>query len=150
MQNFYILHCLRFLILLLVISPTVKYFWVQANVQQVFLEEHNNALLYLFPSQPRPRGGGGGGGSAYQWFFAVAHLVVSSLSISIILSSSTLFFSLQVLIMKMLDHPNIVNLVEVIDDPNTDHFYMGMFYSFLYFHFKMCYILQYFHKDMNI
>lgn len=28
--------------------------------------------------------------------------------------------------MKMLEHPNIVNLVEVIDDPNTDHFYMGM------------------------
>ena len=103
-----------------------------------------------FPPNHAPAGGVGGGGSAYQWFFAVAHLVVSSLSISIILSSSTLFFSLQVLIMKMLDHPNIVNLVEVIDDPNTDHFYMGMFYSFLYFHFKMCYILQYFHKDMNI
>lgn len=28
--------------------------------------------------------------------------------------------------MKMLEHPNIVNLVEVIDDPNTDRFYMGM------------------------
>jgi hypothetical protein len=28
--------------------------------------------------------------------------------------------------MKMLNHPNIVNLIEVIDDPNTDHFYMGM------------------------
>lgn len=28
----------------------------------------------------------------------------------------------------MLNHPNIVNLVEVIDDPNTDHFYMGMNY----------------------
>ncbi|RRT77369.1 hypothetical protein BHE74_00007555 [Ensete ventricosum] len=35
-------------------------------------------------------------------------------------------FSLQVAIMKMLDHPNIVNLVEVIDDPDTDHFYMGI------------------------
>lgn len=33
---------------------------------------------------------------------------------------------LQVLIMKMLNHPNIVNLFEVIDDPNTDHFYMGI------------------------
>lgn len=84
-------------------------------------------LLHLFPSQ-RP---GGGGVVAYQWLIAVAHVVVSSLSISIILNSSTLFFSLQVLIMKMLDHPNIVNLVEVIDDPNTDHFYMGMFYSSL-------------------
>ncbi len=27
--------------------------------------------------------------------------------------------------MKILDHPNIVNLIEVIDDPDTDHFYMG-------------------------
>ncbi|KAJ9698151.1 hypothetical protein PVL29_007305 [Vitis rotundifolia] len=30
----------------------------------------------------------------------------------------------EVLIMKMLNHPNIVNLIEVIDDPSTDHFYM--------------------------
>ncbi|KAI3995168.1 hypothetical protein MKX01_031970 [Papaver californicum] len=30
----------------------------------------------------------------------------------------------EVLIMKMLEHPNIVNLVEVIDDPNMDNFYM--------------------------
>lgn len=28
--------------------------------------------------------------------------------------------------MKMLCHPNIVNLVEVIDDPETDNFYMGI------------------------
>ncbi|CAN1837541.1 Serine/threonine-protein kinase GRIK2 [Linum perenne] len=34
----------------------------------------------------------------------------------------------EVLIMKMLQHPNIVNLVEVIDDPNTDHFYMVLEY----------------------
>ncbi|GKB01188.1 serine/threonine-protein kinase GRIK2 isoform X1 [Tanacetum coccineum] len=34
----------------------------------------------------------------------------------------------EVLIMKMLDHPNIVNLVEVIDDPNTDNFYMVLEY----------------------
>lgn len=32
----------------------------------------------------------------------------------------------QVSIMKMLCHPNIVNLIEVIDDPETDHFYMGI------------------------
>ena len=31
----------------------------------------------------------------------------------------------QVLIMKVVSHPNIVNLIEVIDDPDTDHFYMG-------------------------
>jgi hypothetical protein len=30
-------------------------------------------------------------------------------------------------IMKELDHPNIVHLVEVIDDPESDHFYMGLF-----------------------
>jgi hypothetical protein len=46
---------------------------------------------------------------------------------------SYLLFSLQVLIMKMLDHPNIVNLIEVIDDPNTDHFYMGIFCYFFGF-----------------
>ncbi|KAL5831171.1 hypothetical protein ACOSQ3_016598 [Xanthoceras sorbifolium] len=34
----------------------------------------------------------------------------------------------EVLIMKMLHHPNIVNLIEVIDDPNTDHFYMVLEY----------------------
>jgi [calcium/calmodulin-dependent protein kinase] kinase len=31
----------------------------------------------------------------------------------------------EVMIMKILEHPNIVNLIEVIDDPETDHFYMG-------------------------
>nr|CAB3485259.1 unnamed protein product [Digitaria exilis] len=34
----------------------------------------------------------------------------------------------QVSIMKMLNHPNIVNLVEVIDDPNIDKFYMVLEY----------------------
>lgn len=29
--------------------------------------------------------------------------------------------------MKILEHPNIVNLIEVIDDPTTDNFYMGIF-----------------------
>jgi len=27
--------------------------------------------------------------------------------------------------MKMLEHPNIVDLIEVIDDPQSDNFYMG-------------------------
>ena len=31
--------------------------------------------------------------------------------------------------MKILEHPNIVNLIEVIDDPETDHFYMGNSFS---------------------
>ncbi|KAL2471192.1 Serine/threonine-protein kinase GRIK2 [Abeliophyllum distichum] len=34
----------------------------------------------------------------------------------------------EVLIMKILSHPNIVNLIEVIDDPTTDHFYMVLEY----------------------
>ncbi|XP_028808051.1 serine/threonine-protein kinase GRIK2 isoform X1 [Neltuma alba] len=34
----------------------------------------------------------------------------------------------EVLIMKMLEHPNIVNLIEVIDDPESDHFYMVLEY----------------------
>ncbi|KAI3461444.1 hypothetical protein Pfo_018107 [Paulownia fortunei] len=34
----------------------------------------------------------------------------------------------EVLIMKVVSHPNIVNLVEVIDDPTTDHLYMVLEY----------------------
>ncbi|KAK4747205.1 hypothetical protein SAY87_026242 [Trapa incisa] len=34
----------------------------------------------------------------------------------------------EVLIMRILEHPNIVNLIEVIDDPDTDHFYMVLEY----------------------
>lgn len=34
----------------------------------------------------------------------------------------------EVSIMKMLEHPNIVKLIEVIDDPLTDHFYMVLEY----------------------
>ncbi|XP_027910133.1 serine/threonine-protein kinase GRIK1-like [Vigna unguiculata] len=34
----------------------------------------------------------------------------------------------EVLIMKMVEHPNIVNLIEVIDDPESDNFYMVLEY----------------------
>lgn len=34
----------------------------------------------------------------------------------------------EVSIMKMVDHPNIVNLIEVINDPLSDHFYMVLEY----------------------
>ncbi|XP_038723965.1 serine/threonine-protein kinase GRIK2-like isoform X2 [Tripterygium wilfordii] len=37
-------------------------------------------------------------------------------------------YAIKVLIMKMLNHPNIVNLIEVIDDPSADHFYMVLEY----------------------
>jgi serine/threonine protein kinase len=40
----------------------------------------------------------------------------------------------EVAIMKQLDHPNIVKLVEVIDDPESDHFYMGMNLSYSCFY----------------
>jgi len=30
--------------------------------------------------------------------------------------------------MKMVEHPNIVNLIEVIDDSESDDFYMGTQY----------------------
>lgn len=30
------------------------------------------------------------------------------------------------MIMKQLDHPNIVKLIEVIDDPGSDNYYMGI------------------------
>uniref|UniRef100_A0A3Q2C6V2 Calcium/calmodulin dependent protein kinase kinase 2 n=1 Tax=Cyprinodon variegatus TaxID=28743 RepID=A0A3Q2C6V2_CYPVA len=33
----------------------------------------------------------------------------------------------EIAILKKLDHPNVVKLVEVLDDPSEDHLYMGMF-----------------------
>jgi hypothetical protein len=37
--------------------------------------------------------------------------------------------------MKQLDHPNIVKLVEVIDDPESDLFHMGGYEIVLYVFF---------------
>jgi [calcium/calmodulin-dependent protein kinase] kinase len=37
----------------------------------------------------------------------------------------------EVMIMKTLEHPNIVNLIEVIDDPEFDDFYMGISFPLL-------------------
>ena len=31
----------------------------------------------------------------------------------------------EIAIMKKLDHPNVVKLVEVVDDPDEDNLYMG-------------------------
>ena len=33
----------------------------------------------------------------------------------------------EIAIMKKLDHPNVVKLVEVLDDPEDDNLYMGNF-----------------------
>lgn len=45
--------------------------------------------------------------------------------------------------MKMLDHPNIVNLIEVIDDPTTDHFYMGIPWCFHLFMWSLYSVVNY-------
>ncbi|CAO2824544.1 unnamed protein product [Amaranthus hypochondriacus] len=37
-------------------------------------------------------------------------------------------YAIKVLIMKIVSHPNIVNLIEVIDDPDTDRLYMVLEY----------------------
>lgn len=35
----------------------------------------------------------------------------------------------EIAIMKKLDHPNVVKLVEVLDDPEDDNLYMGKIHS---------------------
>ncbi|KAF6172235.1 hypothetical protein GIB67_024857 [Kingdonia uniflora] len=42
------------------------------------------------------------------------------------LNTKPLIMTPKVLIIKILSHPNIVNLIEVIGDLNTDHFYMAL------------------------
>ena len=37
----------------------------------------------------------------------------------------------EIAIMKKLDHPNVVKLVEVVDDPEEDNLYMGNHLTFL-------------------
>lgn len=32
----------------------------------------------------------------------------------------------EIAVLKKLDHPNVVKLIEVLDDPSEDHLYMGM------------------------
>lgn len=36
----------------------------------------------------------------------------------------------EIAILKKLDHPNVVRLVEVLDDPNEDNLYMGKLTAF--------------------
>ena len=37
----------------------------------------------------------------------------------------------EIAILKKLDHPNVVRLVEVLDDPEEDQLYMGMYYMYM-------------------
>ena len=36
---------------------------------------------------------------------------------------------MEIAIMKRLDHPNIINMIEIIDDPNQEKIYMIMDYA---------------------
>jgi len=36
---------------------------------------------------------------------------------------------MEIAIMKRLDHPNIINMIEIIDDPNHEKIYMVMDYA---------------------
>lgn len=33
----------------------------------------------------------------------------------------------EIAVLKKLDHPNVVKLIEVLDDPDEDHLYLGGF-----------------------
>lgn len=35
----------------------------------------------------------------------------------------------EIALLKKLDHPNVVKLVEVLEDPDEDHLYLGMFFN---------------------
>ena len=45
----------------------------------------------------------------------------------------------EIAILKKLAHPNVVKLVEVLDDPDEDNFYMGVF---ICFHVSMSSIIR--------
>lgn len=42
----------------------------------------------------------------------------------------------EIAILKKIDHPNVVKLVEVVDDPEEDTLYMGRNYFILHLHLK--------------
>jgi hypothetical protein len=79
---------------------------------------NNNDVLYKLLSPIKRQ--------VWLWYASCNHqLRVCSIEGS--LWSTNKYVEIQVSIMKELDHPNIVHLVEVIDDPESDHFYMGLF-----------------------
>lgn len=40
----------------------------------------------------------------------------------------------EIALLKKLDHPNVVKLVEVLEDPDEDHLYLGTSFLNTYFH----------------
>ena len=53
--------------------------------------------------------------------------------------------------MKKLDHPNVVKLVEVLDDPEDDQLYMGQYLSiYLYIYLSIIVEVLYFPTDLSI
>jgi len=42
----------------------------------------------------------------------------------------------EIALLKKLDHPNVVKLVEVLEDPDEDHLYLGIFYK-IYFKYSI-------------
>lgn len=39
----------------------------------------------------------------------------------------------EIALLKKLDHPNVVKLVEVLEDPDEDHLYLGMYFRTIIF-----------------
>lgn len=47
----------------------------------------------------------------------------------------------EIALLKKLDHPNVVKLVEVLEDPDEDHLYLGKCFNIIYLftNFKLIY-----------
>lgn len=45
----------------------------------------------------------------------------------------------EIALLKKLDHPNVVKLVEVLEDPDEDHLYLGNFFIL----YSKCFLLTF-------
>lgn len=43
----------------------------------------------------------------------------------------------EIALLKKLDHPNVVKLVEVLEDPDEDHLYLGEFFKNIFLMFQI-------------
>ena len=53
----------------------------------------------------------------------------------------------EIAILKKIDHPNVVKLVEVVDDPEEDTLYMGRNYFILHLHLKFLQHLSFLKRE---